>query len=220
MKFSTLFSIAKGDVICVVGAGGKTSLVKKLAGECADSGYKVLISTTTRFASDQVAGLARSGADVLVEIEGEKAFSDADSIREKLADYDIVIIEADGAACKRLKGWKESEPVIPEFTTKTIGVVDSSVTGEKLSEEIVHRIDIFRKIADAKDDTVISKRHIINMIKHPKGLFQYAVGEKIVYFSKISSENVIIDIKDISCSLEYKCIVGDINRDFAEIIRC
>lgn len=218
MIFSTLFGIDKGDVICIVGAGGKTSLIKRLAEECVNVGLKVLIGTTTRFGADQIDSLRESGADVSVEIDGAKAFSDIDSIQKSIPEYDIILLEADGAACKRLKGWAEHEPVIPEFTTKTIGVVDISVVGEVISDKIVHRIKFFCDITGGKSGNVVTKEYLTKIIRHDNGLFQYGKGQRFVYFSKAESDSDIMNAKDIAKLAGVRAVAGDIFKDFAEVV--
>ena len=69
--------------------------------------------------------------------------------RRKL--FDLVLIEADGAAAKPLKGWNSTEPVIPLFTTKTIGVLDIQTIGRIIDAALVHRAGDFYR-ADRRQD--------------------------------------------------------------------
>src|SRR3982751_3977308 len=54
MKLHQAFSIARGDVVSLIGAGGKTSTLVALAHELADEGWRVLATTTTRIGEDQL----------------------------------------------------------------------------------------------------------------------------------------------------------------------
>lgn len=54
MKLHKAFGIARGDVVSLIGAGGKTSTMVALAHELADEGWRVLVTTTTRIGEDQL----------------------------------------------------------------------------------------------------------------------------------------------------------------------
>ena len=58
MKLYEAFNIARGDVVSLVGAGGKTSTLIALAGELADEGWRVLATTTTHIGEDQLGLMA------------------------------------------------------------------------------------------------------------------------------------------------------------------
>lgn len=209
MKLLTHFKITCGDVICVVGAGGKTSLIKELACECVRFGYKTLIATTTRFGADQVGFLAESGAELLLEIDGDKAVSS--DISKHIDKYDVILVEADGAACRRLKGWRDDEPVIPEFTTKTVGVIDSAVIGEKLIDKLAYRVELFEDISGCVKGEFISEEHIINMVCHERGLFKDSVGDCFVYLSKSNKT------PEIASKIPFPVVYGDVFSKFSGI---
>ena len=54
MKLHKAFNVARGDVVSLIGAGGKTSTMVALAHELADEGWRVLVTTTTRIGEDQL----------------------------------------------------------------------------------------------------------------------------------------------------------------------
>ena len=57
--------------------------------------------------------------------------------------YDVVLVEADGSKGKRLKGWREYEPVIDKLTTRTILVQDISYLNKRLEVEQVFNPQLF-----------------------------------------------------------------------------
>jgi probable selenium-dependent hydroxylase accessory protein YqeC len=62
----------------------------------------------------------------------------------ELADLaDVVLVEADGGRRRPLKGTAEHEPLVPEVATLVVAVGGVWALGEPLSEECVHRPDIF-----------------------------------------------------------------------------
>ena len=112
---------------------------------------------------------------------------------------DVILIEADGAHTRPLKGWAEYEPVIPKETTMTIGVVPVYLVGKKLTEEVVHRFPYFTAITGARPGDILEISHMVSLISHPDGLFGKAVGEKVLFFSQVNSRqgedtaNAIVD---------------------------
>jgi probable selenium-dependent hydroxylase accessory protein YqeC len=105
--------------------------------------------------------------------------------RRKL--FDLVLIEADGAAAKPLKGWNSTEPVIPLFTTKTIGVLDVQTIGRIIDAALVHRLEIFTGLTGGKAGDAVTIEHLARVVNHNRGLFTGAQGTKILYISKVES---------------------------------
>ena len=105
------------------------------------------------------------------------------SSRRKL--FDLVLIEADGAATKPLKGWNSTEPVIPDFTDKTIGVLDIQTVGSIISETMVHRMEIFSQLTGGNLGEPVTIDHLYRVIVCDNGLFSQARGEEILYINKV-----------------------------------
>jgi probable selenium-dependent hydroxylase accessory protein YqeC len=80
---------------------------------------------------------------VAAEEHGKMAGVSLSCLENMLNRFDLILIEADGAAGKPLKGWKETEPVIPLVTTKTIGIVDIQTIGCLIDRSLAHRLEIF-----------------------------------------------------------------------------
>ena len=122
-----------------------------------------------------------------------------------------ILIEADGARHKVLKAPKSTEPVIPSGTRQTIGVLNLSVLGQEASKDLVHNWDLFRSLLDiaerqpSRDGQPIVDEHpmangrpiadcqtmekgqpidmpmLIDLVKSPRGLFQYSHGQKVLF---------------------------------------
>ena len=72
--------------------------------------------------------------------EENKILGLSDKQLDELAPhFDYILIEADGAKEKQLKGWNEFEPVIYGKTTKTVGIIDIQSFGMVINEGNVHR---------------------------------------------------------------------------------
>jgi probable selenium-dependent hydroxylase accessory protein YqeC len=158
-----LLGLRRPEVVAVVGAGGKTTLVYRLAAEARGLGWRVLVSTTTHMGTLPEA----TTGPVLVEAEGDVE----GSLREALAGRgiatvlgrrvrpdklqgiapervdalaglaDLVLVEADGARGRSLKVPAEHEPVIPSSTTLVVVVAALDAVGARLSPEHVHRVE-------------------------------------------------------------------------------
>lgn len=200
------FGLGKGGVASIVGAGGKTSLVFQLAAEARSLGFKVLVSTTTKmFVPDrdqydyidlaghgfvgnapQLPGIYVAGRPVS---SLKMAGISEDDLLEQSHYFDLVLLEADGAARKPLKGWLDTEPVVPACTTHTIGVVDIQTVGKIVDEDLVHRLDCFYLLTGAQRGESVTVEHLKKLITHEKGLFFHALGKKIVCLNKVESSH-------------------------------
>lgn len=129
-------------VICLVGAGGKSTIMYVLAAKYAREGKKILVTTSTHiwepkscYASNitevralwqagnyAVAGQREAGTGKLVGLTGGE-------LTQYEAEADVVLVEADGAKNKPCKVPRAGEPVIlPECDT-VIGVVGLDALG-------------------------------------------------------------------------------------------
>lgn len=204
-SFLQAFGIEPGDVVCLIGAGGKTSLMFRLAEEGRALGLKVLVTTSTRIflpQPEQYDALDLSGrlfGDLVITAPGIYVGGIADSVPNKMRGvredvlawrrkhFDLIVIEADGAAGRPLKGWNSTEPVIPEITTKTIGIVDIRTVGQRVDESLVHRLEIFSELTGAGAGEAVGIGHLLRLIFHKEGLFAKAGGEKLLFLSKVES---------------------------------
>ncbi len=149
-----------GDVVSLVGAGGKTSLALRLTAELAGQGVTVVFTVTTRIyppplplvlvEDDAVGGfrrvrsLLRQGPVCVAGRpgpQGKLLGVEPDAVA-RLADLaGVVVVEADGAAGRPLKFPLAHEPVIPPCTTLVVAVAGASVVGQPLDSRWVHRAE-------------------------------------------------------------------------------
>lgn len=202
MTLEELLDIRKGDIITVVGAGGKTSLITYLT-KIHSKQSKVLLTTTTKIylpkrsdydnkimLSDKCNTFVREGITLYGEyINSENkivgvGFEEIEDIIEK---FDYTFIEGDGSKHKKLKGWNEYEPRVYPKTTKNIGVLDISSYGIGINNMNIHRLDKFLKIC-GETNGVVSLENIKNIVLDKNGLFKNSVGDKILFINKV--ENV------------------------------
>ena len=183
------------ELISVVGAGGKTSTMFRLAQEFKSLGKKVLVTTTTNIAfsetsqadrliiesSKNICSLSRiePGTIVclgsyMVDDKGKLKGIDPEFIdliyQEHLFDY--VVVEADGSKRRPIKAPAHYEPVIPRETTRVIGVIGLDALGKTITEEYVHRPNLFCSITGKKIGDVIDRKCLTDLILSEDGLFK------------------------------------------------
>lgn len=144
--FSEALSIPRG-VTAIIGSGGKTTLMYRLARELSARGTVIVTTSTHIFRPTQIA-FAETAARVEgvlclgTPCENGKLSAPRQSVDELRTLADFVLVEADGSAGKPLKAHAPHEPVIPTQTARTVTVVGASGIGGKISE-VVHRAERF-----------------------------------------------------------------------------
>ncbi len=178
-------------VISLIGAGGKTSLMFKLAKELAEAGLSVLTTTTTKiFLPDKelsphtVVGTSDDEllANITTAIKSFPHFSagakeDPKSgkligLRPETVDrvwkeglFDVIIVEADGSKQLPLKVSADHEPVLPASTSHLVHVTGLDAIGQTV-EKAVHRPDIFMGQWALEPGTELTESHLAKCILH------------------------------------------------------
>lgn len=219
-----------GGVICLVGAGGKTSLMFRLASEFAAAGESVLTTTTTKIMmptpkqSAQVV-LANSSKSVLARarilLANNRHISAAST---RLANFPgkltgfppafvdeiwesglfrWIIVEADGAAKKPLKVPADHEPVIPSSSKYIIGVVGLKALGNPLCEDWVFRHDRYSRITGLLPGEPVTEASVVAAVLHEKGVFKDASppARKILFLNAVDSPRGVEAAKAIANAL-------------------
>lgn len=183
--------IGRGDVVSVVGAGGKTTLVYGLAAEARVLGWRVLVTTTTHMGTldEATTGPVLVEADSAVEADLARALANEgratvlgrrvrpdkleglppERVDALAAAADLVLVEADGARGRSLKVPAAHEPVIPASTTVVIVVAALDVLGRPLDAESVHRLDLVCAATGAREGTLVDPALLAAALAHPSG---------------------------------------------------
>lgn len=164
-------------MIAIVGSGGKTTRLHKLAEQYRAEGKKVLVTTTTHMLMEKDCDLS----------------GNAESIREKLETYgycmaglaaeegkirplpkavyeevcrfaDIVLVEADGSRGLPVKYPGAHEPVIPENAEEIQIVVGLSALGKPL-KEVSHRKELVKNALGVSEETLLEPKHLQLLLK-------------------------------------------------------
>ena len=197
MKLEEALDIRSGEVISLVGGGGKTTLMFTLARELAQGGKSVITTTTTRIREPSSAEspflLVEADEEQMVEallqsvdkyrhitLASQKSTSGklkgiSPELVVRLAELNqvsCIIVEADGAARKSLKAPNPTEPVIPSSTSLVIPVVGIDAVGCRLTGEDVFRPEIVSKLIGLPIGEVVSIEAIALLITHPMGMIK------------------------------------------------
>jgi probable selenium-dependent hydroxylase accessory protein YqeC len=191
-----MFNIKKGEIVSIVGAGGKSTLLHFLS-EKYGKDNRVLLTTTTKInyppnydylfhSIDDILVMEKplkNGIYVVAPKYKEKLSGLSNEELDKIRKYfDYIFIEADGARMKLLKGWNETEPVIYDKTTITVGVVNKKLLGSVISGENIHRVDKFCQLIGKQVGDTLEEEDFQKIIYNSKGLFKNARGRKYVYY--------------------------------------
>ncbi len=187
-----------GGVVSLVGGGGKTSLMFKLAHELSMAGDTVLTTTTTKIfepSLDQTGSVILSGsvpnilerADSLLDKhphitavvgklpESGKLCGFQPEIIQTLWDsglFQWIIVEADGAAGKPLKAPAAHEPAIPACTSRLVGIVGLSGVGQPFSDRLVFRPEQFGRLTRLQMGANITEAAVADVFSLDNGLFK------------------------------------------------
>lgn len=137
-----MIGIGNNDLVSVTGGGGKTSFIFEICRELGEEGRKALVSSTVMMRVPESAELR--GSDFYAEeyVAGGKAGHVDPAVLDGFRrdpGTGIILNEADGAAMKPYKFYREYEPVIPELTDTIVHVIGCEVFDHPMSDNIFHR---------------------------------------------------------------------------------
>jgi probable selenium-dependent hydroxylase accessory protein YqeC len=195
--------LKKGGVISIVGAGGKTALMFRLARELSNSGGCVLTTTTTKIymptrtqslivmVSGAVDTIAKRAREVFKRYPHISAGSAILHLKNKLNGFKPetidalwqsgvfrwIIVEADGAAGRPLKAPALHEPVIPKSTRWQVGVVGLDAVGKPLTHKWVFRPQLVSRISGLAIGAAITENAIAAVLMDNNGIMKNSPPE-------------------------------------------
>lgn len=196
-----LFSIEFPSILCVIGSGGKTSLIWLMVQTYRTK--KVLISPTTkmffppqtdfdffRTTKEDCCFPPSVGITLLGDLDesSHKLVSTNPLLLEQeVSQYDLALLEADGSRGFPLKGWESFEPVVPTFTTETIGVLPITSLSLSAKETTIHRFPLFQEITQIAENERVQIEHLQRVVCHQNGLFAKSQGKKILFINQVET---------------------------------
>ena len=186
-------------VISLVGGGGKTTLMFRLARELTAIGKRVITTTTTKIFHPRV---DQTGAVLLNQSAGDNLLAQLDqtldahahvTLAEELLSpdgkmqginahligrimdariNDILIVEVDGAARRSFKAPAAHEPVVPAQTDLLIAVTGLDVVGKPLDPAWVHRTQEVGQLTGLAPGEIVKPLDVATVIAHGRGLMK------------------------------------------------
>jgi probable selenium-dependent hydroxylase accessory protein YqeC len=191
---------ARTGIVCAVGAGGKKSLLGRLA--LAHPGRVAITATvfTTYFqenigfavAIEEEARLpvavaqldpARSVAYACPgDKPGRRAGASAATIERihRECGFAATYVKADGARMRLVKAPADEEPALPPGCTTVLPIVSALAIGEPLTARIAHRVDRIEQVAGLRENEPIAPVHIARLLASPSGLLKATEGRRVV----------------------------------------
>ncbi len=222
-----ILNISKGDIVSIVGSGGKTTTMFALGREL--KSCKTLLTTSTKIRRQVggdyktidnfkvlkdihlVEGIYLSGNNV----ENNKFTGIKNEDLEMVSNlFDYIIIEADGAKVMPLKGWRDLEPVILNNSNKTLGIIPVDIYNMKLKDIDIFNRDIFMDIV-GRGKTYFDKECIYRLAIDEGGLFKNSKGEKFLLLNRYDNldDKIILELKDLAIRLKkhnIKTVIGSV----------
>ena len=186
--------VHSSSTIAFIGAGGKTTAMFQLARALSGDEEKlpVIVTATSHLGAWQIPFADRHmvsetpapleelehGLKGVILITGELHGDRSRPINNNLLNWlhqfcgyhsIPLLIEADGSREKALKAWAEHEPPIPSFVEVVVQVVGLSGLEKPLSDENVHRAEIFSQLSGQSKGESITPASVIRVLTHSEG---------------------------------------------------
>lgn len=170
-------------VISVIGAGGKTTTIRRLAKEYTDKRIPVIVTTTTHMLAENEPWFllepSLEKAKSILERQGMVWLGVSDSISKmkapprellkRLLEWGYpLLIEADGAKRLPLKAPAEHEPVLLPETTHVVNIYGLDALGMELGK-ICFRADFAAKILKKKMTDHVQAKDIVALALDHQG---------------------------------------------------
>ena len=191
---------ARSGVVCAVGAGGKKSLLRRLAAE--HPGRVALTGTVFITHVPEEAGfaiavaqdahlpgaVARLGAAPRVAYacpsEKPDRWSGASAATieriHREGGFAATYVKADGARMRWVKAPDDDEPALPACCTTVLPVVSALAIGEPLSSRVAHRVERIEQVLGLREGEIMTPAHLGGLIASPLGMLKLTETRRVV----------------------------------------
>jgi molybdenum cofactor cytidylyltransferase len=193
LTFAEALGVGRDEVVALVGGGGKTTAMFRLAREVVERGGRVITTTTTQIFDSQIAlapahvlVAAASRARVAAALDAHRHVlvvgpTNARTSRASGPSLELfgdlrawfpdacLLNEADGSRTRPFKAPAEHEPVIPPATTLVVPIVGADVFGQTLDGDHVHRPERVSALCGAPLGTPVTPGIVADVLSHPDG---------------------------------------------------
>jgi len=193
VKLMGALQMTADEVVALVGGGGKTTAMFRLAREAVNRGGRAITTTTTRIFGAQIAlapahvpaaAATRERVSAALAVHRHVLVigaTDAASGKAEGVSLDLfrrlrawfpdacLLNEADGSRMRPFKAPADYEPVIPADTTLVVPVVGADVFGKSLDADHVHRPELVSALCGAPPGTPITPAIVARVLAHALG---------------------------------------------------
>ena len=168
-------------MVVLVGGGGKTSLMYRMAYEARQAGRTVIVTTTTHIMPhpsihltdnaepEALAECVRThGIVTLGTMARADKLSGVGDMAACLQAAQVVIIEGDGAKLRPLKVPADYEPVIPPIADAVAAVAGMDSVGRAIGE-ICHRPERVCALLGKTPEDVVEEADVARILSSPQG---------------------------------------------------
>jgi probable selenium-dependent hydroxylase accessory protein YqeC len=227
MHLKEAFGLRHGEMVSLIGAGGKTTTLFYLARELREDGGKILVTTTTKlfkpakphvdrlFLVQESDALLEATAKIQAPVIVAAGYNVDDE--EKLIgipakwlasfgeskQFAAILVEADSAASRLFKVPSEMEPVIPEQSQLTCWIMAIKALGKPLHPEWIHRVERAISLLGVPAETLLTKEHVIRLVKNPAGCLKGvpAQSRKIALLNQSDSPDEVAKAEELGRAL-------------------
>jgi probable selenium-dependent hydroxylase accessory protein YqeC len=226
---SSFLNIEPSYCVSIMGAGGKSTLMNRLADELIVLGRTVVLSSTTNYhrpktlLSDQIL-LTRNAPDwperliaiarrwnrlLVLHHDLDDAMvkgldlATVQELHESLPDA-ILIVKTDGARKRWFKAPNRSEPVIPSWSQVCLTVVNCEILGQPLSDTLVHRPERVAELTGLGLGQMITPQVVGRVLTHREAYAAKipSATRRAIYISHVRSPEGIAQAKAIAACLD------------------
>jgi len=227
MHLEEALGVRQGEMVSLIGAGGKTTTLFRLAKELRAKGGKILLTTTTKifkptkphvdrlflvedidaFSTEmaKIKAPAIIGAGYRVDDEGKliglpPAWLDT---LQQSRQFDSILVEADSAASRLFKVPSEIEPIVPKSSHFIIWVMAIKAIGQPLDSHVVHRTERAVSLLGVTPGTQLTAAHVLQLVIHPHGCLQGIpfTDRKVALLNQADSPDEIQRAKELAQAL-------------------
>jgi probable selenium-dependent hydroxylase accessory protein YqeC len=184
--------ITNERVIAIAGAGGKTTLLKRLAQEMAKAGRRVLLTSTTKIEPQPSLQTVQFSdlSDLRKTIANRASWSSpllvvTQRLRTRLvgippewvdtlaadAPIDMILAQTDGSSRRTFKAPLEHEPVIPASAEWVVTVLGADTFEHPLGAQWTHRPERVAELTGLKIGEPITPADAATVLLHAQGSF-------------------------------------------------
>jgi probable selenium-dependent hydroxylase accessory protein YqeC len=211
MRLSDTLIIPRG-ITAVVGGGGKTTLIFRLAQELSEQ-HQTLITTTAHMWPPQCKTLFSPSKQAIEqafyshnllavgELTPEGKLAPVPELLTQLNSLgEYVLVEADGSRGLPLKAPAEHEPVLPEHTALTVAVAGMSCCG-LTPLMAAHRQELYAERSGIAMNECVTPQAVANVLGSPLGQRKNVKGRYLVVLNQADTPERLAFARDVAGNL-------------------